>query len=153
MEGSNKKLLIFDLNGVLVTRNRETKEIVPRPGLKAFLDWCFQHFEVAFWSSGQKHNIGRIVFSAVGFKRVKRLLFLWGQDKCIVHPEEKFVFKKPITKVWGKFPGYNETNTFIVDDNPKKLEDNPESTWFVVETWNGVDSFDNIQERLLEKLK
>lgn len=148
-----KKLLILDLNGVLIDRNRETKQYVKRPQVEVFLDWCFEHFEVAVWSSAKKHNAERLALDTLGLERTKRLRFLWHQDQCTPHPTKEFVFKKPLQKVWDIFPHhYDQTNTIIMDDTPEKMEDNPPHTWFRVKTWKGGDHEEETLKQLEERL-
>ncbi|XP_039133226.1 rho GTPase-activating protein gacV-like [Dioscorea cayenensis subsp. rotundata] len=44
-----QKFLIFDVNGVLA--KTEHKYVTPRPFVEDFLEFCFEHYEVAIWSS------------------------------------------------------------------------------------------------------
>jgi hypothetical protein len=150
----SKKLLILDLNGVLIYRC-DKLNYKRRNYLDGFLDTCFEHFDVAVWSSAQKHNTERLVLSAIGLDRMKHLKFVWNQDQCIPHLTEQYVFKKPLSKVWDIFPQYNESNTLIMDDSKSKMEDNPPHTWISVKKWQGQEeeeeTLKQIEEQLLQK--
>lgn len=149
-----KKLLILDLNGVLVFRDKEKHIDYKRENVETFLDWCFENFDVALWSSARKHNVEHIAKEVMGAERIKRLRFMWHQDQCTPHPTVEYVFKKPLQKVWDIYgPQYDQTNTLIMDDTAEKMEDNPPNTWFPVKTWKGdddneVETLKQLEERL-----
>ncbi len=149
-------LLILDLNGVLVSREFlgsknpdgpqfQTGERIgafwgwKRPGLDEFLDFIFEHFHVAIWSSVMKKNIDQLAEFALGSERYAKLLFVFDQTYC--HPEvnpddaKKPLFLKNLTEVWKKFPEHGPDTTIIVDDNEKKLKNNPADNCFIVNTW------------------
>ncbi|CAI0387027.1 unnamed protein product [Linum tenue] len=116
-----KKLLILDLNGLLVdvvtcppkdrTPDKRVgfRSFFVRPYYLDFLNFCFRKFEVAVWSSRTKF-------------------------KTVENKHKPLVFKE-LTKVWNKedpqLPwerGYfNESNTLLVDDSPYKALLNPVS--------------------------
>ena len=95
-------LLVLDLNGVLFDRRRQTRnsnkeekeelsstyvklgnfQVYNRPHLDGFIDFLLENFTCAVWSSVQKHNLEMLVDHAWGKERRKKLLFVWGQDKC-----------------------------------------------------------------------
>ena len=97
-------LLVLDLNGVLFDRRRRTRnsnkiikpeeekeelstilgnfQVYNRPHLDGFIDFLLENFTCAVWSSVQKHNLEMLVDHAWGKERRKKLLFVWGQDKC-----------------------------------------------------------------------
>jgi hypothetical protein len=150
-------LLILDLNGVLVAREFlgskkpdgpqfKTGERIgafwgwKRPGLEEFLDFVFEHFHVAIWSSVMKKNIDQLAEFALGSERYAKLLFVFDQTYC--HPEvnpddaKKPLFLKNLTEVWKKFPEHGQDTTIIVDDNEKKLKYNHPNNVVVVETWD-----------------
>lgn len=155
-----KLLLILDLNGVLVYRDKESRMDHKRDNVDVFLDWCFEHFDVALWSSARKHNVERLAQLVMGEQRMKRLVFMWHQDQCTPHATEENIFKKPLQKVWDIYPHqYDQTNTFIIDDSKSKMEDNPSHTWIEVKSWKGSSKDDEeetlkqLEERLWKLLK
>ncbi len=163
MKGSSPKpLLILDMNKLLVfrafdpeleTSNPEAyairdrghlmyqSRIWKRPELDSFLDFCFEHFTVAIWSSMKYHNLEATLKFVFSFTRRKKLRFVWCQNECTIvdpHPdpeEDKPLYKKPLKKVWAVFEEYNVSNTVIVDDSILKLEDNPLRCILCVSPW------------------
>ncbi|MQL69114.1 hypothetical protein Taro_001412 [Colocasia esculenta] len=89
-----KKLLILDLNGLLVDVLYERhpfrrppirvsgKSVYKRPFCERFLDFCFERFNVGVWSSRQRKNIDVVVNFLFGEKR-SRLLFVWVSDSFV----------------------------------------------------------------------
>ncbi|WRT65454.1 uncharacterized protein IL334_002397 [Kwoniella shivajii] len=102
------KLLVLDLNGALVFRNRSSdgKKSYPRPYLSCFLEYLFlptneeRAWEVFVWSSAQPHNVRGMVENAFGPRFIDgvweeetergriareagegRLLGVWARDK------------------------------------------------------------------------
>ncbi|CAF0830282.1 unnamed protein product [Adineta steineri] len=106
-----KRLIILDLNGLLIHRVHETEyvkcqrllteqyvrtyltgserighsEVWFRPNVKIFLAWLMEHFHVAIWSSVLRHNLEPIVKYLLPDKYKRdRLLFWWDQQNCHV---------------------------------------------------------------------
>uniref|UniRef100_A0A803MZP8 Mitochondrial import inner membrane translocase subunit TIM50 n=1 Tax=Chenopodium quinoa TaxID=63459 RepID=A0A803MZP8_CHEQI len=92
--GVQKKLLVFDLNGLLIHRaHRGNKSEIPlnrqpdgvykqrlvyrRPFLEEFMKFCHERFEVGIWSSAKEGNVDGIFDCA--FKGLMRssFLFIW----------------------------------------------------------------------------
>ena len=136
-----KPLLIFDLNGIFLVRHRGTTSHKPdftigafkcyiRPGVRKFLKWAHHHFDVAVWSSTMPHNTIPIVQNIWG-KKMKDLKFIFSQRQCTqtgTMPCGKPIFLKELKYVWEMFPWYDETNTFLIDDSPHKVVNNPPHT-------------------------
>jgi hypothetical protein len=94
----NKKLVIFDLNGILIDRayiNDISHPLLApgnpsvvgkfliwkRPGLDNFLSFLFEYFNVAVWSSISKHNIvptAKFIFG----EHYDKLAFVYDRDFC-----------------------------------------------------------------------
>ena len=136
-----KKLLIFDLNGIFLVRERGATEHKPsftignfkcfvRPGVRKFLKWVHHHFDVAVWSSTMPHNTIPIVRHIWG-KKMKDLKFIFSQRQCTytgTMDDGKPIFLKELKYVWEMFPWYDETNTVLIDDSPYKVARNPPQT-------------------------
>ncbi|CDP08748.1 unnamed protein product [Coffea canephora] len=130
---SNKKLLILDLNGVLLgspfTRMTRNREFNFRPRCFEFLQVCLLYFEVAVWSSKLRHNIQPVLdrlSEKMNERLEQRLLFVWDQSRCTMtqtslgeNPDKKVMFKD-LQHVWGEYKSYNSSNTILVDDSPYK---------------------------------
>jgi len=164
-----KKLLILDMNNVLVYRafkyaqEKEDQETVQyngsatllgnkfwtwkRPHLKSFLDYCFENFTVAVWSSARGENVKDLLDFVFQEDQKQRLLFFWDQSHCTTVPfpaapaaagEEKSkkpLFLKELKHVWDAFPQYNQDNTILVDDSEQKMRENPQKTRGIIKAW------------------
>ncbi|KAK7337177.1 hypothetical protein VNO77_17739 [Canavalia gladiata] len=127
--GPRKKLLIMNLNGLLLCRtNRRNKEEIPR------------------------HNIDAALNHAIGALKSK-LLFVWDQDRCtnsgFKSLEIKFkpLFFKELSKVWDnvkKGGPYSASNTLLIDDKPYKALLNPLDTAIFPEPYKPKDEVDRV---------
>ncbi|XP_024026493.1 uncharacterized protein LOC21406077 [Morus notabilis] len=136
-----KKLLILDMNGILVhivrcyitshfaqfDKEFKDKKVYKRPHCDEFLEFCLQKFDVAIWSSRTKNNLQMVVDMFHDLQT--KLIFCWSQEECKnISRIGKPVFIKQLAKVWEKYAQYNETNTLLVDDSPYKAICNPANT-------------------------
>lgn len=134
-----RRLLIFDLNGVLLLRNRVNKNpdfvlgnfyCYKRHGIEEFLDWVHEHYDVAVWSSAIPRNTLPMVEKIWGC-RMRDLKFIFTQLECTCdNPKAKIkpIFFKELSMVWRVFPLYDSTNTLLIDDSPEKVLMNPPFT-------------------------
>lgn len=145
-----KKLLILDLNGLLVDivssppkcckadTTIRRRAIFKRPFYLEFLNFCFENFEVGVWSSRTKKNIDSIIDYLMGNMK-DRLLFCWDLSHCtqtsfktLENKYKPLVFKD-LRKIWEKHDSnlpwekgyFNESNTLLLDDSPYKALLNP----------------------------
>ncbi|KAG8081301.1 hypothetical protein GUJ93_ZPchr0007g5555 [Zizania palustris] len=148
-----KKLLILDINGLLVDINQDHhnahmshgkvrgKLVFKRPYYYDFLKFCFQNFELGIWSSRMKTNVESVV--NIIMKDLKPyLLFCWDLSKCTrtgcktLENKNKPLVLKELKKLWNKedpdLPWeqgeYSPSNTLLVDDSPYKALANPPYT-------------------------
>jgi RNA polymerase II subunit A small phosphatase-like protein len=102
----------FELAGYSVYR---------RPYLDEFLDFAFEHFAVAVWSSATTPYVEVAVREV--FARAADLRFVWSIERCTrrfngeLH-EEYWV--KDLKKL--KRQGYSLERVIVVDDSPEKYE-------------------------------
>ena len=109
-----KRLIILDLNGLLIQRlykddyaktkhlfkeQSDLGNITPaerrgnfavwfRPNIREFLSWLMDNFHVAIWSSVLQHNISPIVETLLSDELQRnRLLFWWNQEHCLVEDD------------------------------------------------------------------
>ncbi|KAK1263880.1 hypothetical protein QJS04_geneDACA008377 [Acorus gramineus] len=124
----SKKLLVLDLNGLLVhTFMRSKKVQIPnsrrpdaivgkkrvfkRPFCDEFLRFCFQRFDVGIWSSAIKRNVEGVIDCALGELR-SRLVFIWDQSDCTntglktINDPKKPLFLKELKKIWDNESSY-----------------------------------------------
>ncbi|CAH8357270.1 unnamed protein product [Eruca vesicaria subsp. sativa] len=149
---SSRKLVVFDLNGILADIARgntgkcvpdgkiSSRSVFKRPFVATFLDFCFEKFDVGIWSS-RRIGLDYMTHIVMG-NHARNLLFSFGQNKCIttkfktLENTTKPLFLKDLRKVWNRFgtclscrkQKYDETNTLLVDDSPDKALCNPPHT-------------------------
>ncbi|KAI5432279.1 uncharacterized protein LOC127128663 isoform X2 [Lathyrus oleraceus] len=146
-----KKLLILDINGILVDVvshpfpkkiKRDAmiakKALFKRPFCSEFLNFCFEKFDVAVWSSRMEKNVNSIINHLLG-NMSQRLIFCWNISQCTktnikaLGNNHKLVVFKDLRRIWDKYyPDlpwekgyYNESNTLLLDDSPYKGLLNP----------------------------
>lgn len=158
---TTKKLLIFDLNGVLVESEfvpnmEEKREGWTRVGKslrrpfpfaislfeRLFSEEGKKHFRVALWSSIFVSNLEKTVKGCFP-QFEKDFLFLYGQEQCLFEENPNFdkndknskptLFWKVLDRVWDEYPQFNRTNTIIIDDSAQKLEKNPEECCIIAD--------------------
>lgn len=163
-----KKLLVLDVNGLLVDissyipYNYDPDDIIMkkavfrRPHCDDFLNFCFEKFNVGFWTSRTKRNMEPLLDFILGNNK-SRLLFYWDQSHCTdtgyytVEKKHKPLLLKKLKKLWDKCePGlpwergvYNESNTLLLDDTPYKALTNPRYTAVFPHTYRFRDVRDN----------
>lgn len=150
-----KKLLILDINNLLVSRayslKQDDPEIWPmaqdyinqadmlgthytwkRPDLDVFIHYCLQNFTVAVWSSAWPQNVDRLCEYIFTPKQRSQLLFEWNQSMC--HRVDA-VWMKNLSVVWSEYPQYSAENTIILDNSDAKMENNPTDCVGICDTW------------------
>lgn len=120
VELATRKLLIFDLNHVLLDRKPFTSQYTLRPHVASFLLEMSRHFTLAVWSSMKKSTNSRelvkTVFQTYHPDPAMRVpfLFSWFQNRChpIHHTDgSKPTFLKNLRAVWREYPEYSAENT------------------------------------------
>lgn len=150
---SKKKLLILDVNGLLVDFVPyfpdgytpdfviSRKAVFKRPFCDDFLQFCFERFEVGIWSSRTWKNLNMLVKLLMGDSRHK-LLFCWDQSHCTttrfttIENDRKPLVLKELKKIWEnlepnlpwKKGQFDASNTLLLDDSPYKALRNPANT-------------------------
>ncbi|XP_004514837.1 uncharacterized protein [Cicer arietinum] len=146
-----KKLLVLDVNGLLADivpspRPKDIKAdaiiakkaLFKRPFYKEFLNFCFEKFDVAVWSSRLGVNVKLVVDYLMG-KMKQKLIFCWDLSHCThtgfntLEDKYKPLVVKDLRKIWEKHDPnlpwkkgyYNESNTLLLDDSPYKGLLNP----------------------------
>ncbi|CAE7641189.1 unnamed protein product, partial [Symbiodinium microadriaticum] len=132
--GDAGKLLILDMNKVLLCRHRTRRQrFFVRPHAVEFVQQMGRLFgNIAVWSSGRRENMSKAVATIFGHDYADRLLFFWTQTDCTFtrpetnaarssgHGEDSSLrtrqewggeYKKDLRKVWEAFPQFNQHNT------------------------------------------
>lgn len=135
-----KKLLIFDMNGVLCRRRKldQCKEIffdflktekliiIIRPGIIDFLDQLSKHYKIALWTCGSMRDM----FPFVEYieKNISfDLKFVCYGDKCARTNNKK-------VKKISLLTDYDENNVIIIDDTFMKVSSN--KNYIIPKTFN-----------------
>ena len=151
MYGVDKKLLILDINNVLISRSKfGCSDFNVRPHCKEFLLSMNDRFSLAIWTSMKKKTAKLFINIILGELPTITLKFIWYQPKCIIVKnnadhrinrdpldlddanntttsiwiDEKPVFLKDLSIVWKEYTYYNDSNTIIVDDSVEKCLNN-----------------------------
>eukprot|EP00249_Psilotum_nudum_P013120 c24162_g1_i2 orf=511-2697(+) len=171
MDSSCKKLLVLDVNGLLVDtyfradrRPGEAADtrignffVYKRPFCDEFLKFCLENFVVGIWSSAKRQKVDSLVDFIFRDSKVK-LAFSWCQLNCtdtgMKAPENmhKPLFLKELSKLWGNSnPGlpwkggdYGPINTLLVDDTPYKAIRNPPNTAIFLQSYSAHNRKDNV---------
>ncbi|KAA0058001.1 MATH and LRR domain-containing protein PFE0570w-like protein [Cucumis melo var. makuwa] len=164
---SKKKLLILDVNGLLVDFVPyfpdgytpdfviSRKAVFKRPFCDEFLQFCFERFEVGIWSSRTWRNLDMLVRFLMRDSR-RKLLFCWDQSHCTttrfttIENDRKPLVLKELKKIWENLEPYlpwkkgefNESNTLLLDDSPYKALRNPPNTAVFPTSYRYKDSDD-----------
>jgi len=130
MHNSDKKLLILDLDETLIYATEEKLEresdfivgqyfVYRRPFLDEFLEFCFENFEVAVWTTSTG-NYARKILENI-FDSHHKTNFVWARERSTfsfdMEERESFLTKK-MTKVRRR--GYDLKSVIVVDDSPEK---------------------------------
>ena len=116
-----KKLLIFDLNRVVMHRKELTSHFHLRPYALPFIKGLSLKFTVALWSSMKRKTAKKMktFFSSLNETAPNNQMFLfeWYQNKCVCVPnlanpdDEMPILSKNLAQVWTEYPQYNQYNT------------------------------------------
>ncbi|GAM86052.1 hypothetical protein ANO11243_040620 [Dothideomycetidae sp. 11243] len=147
-------LLILDLNGVLIHRNRngDPRSFKTRPGAHSFLEHCFANHDVMIWTSTRKENADSILERLLTPDQSSSLVEAWFRENFNLSPlhfRENVQVYKCLSWVWQHYKflipdfgaKYGPHNTLLVDDSTRKAATEPYNLCHV-ETWDGKDQND-----------
>ncbi|EPS62427.1 hypothetical protein M569_12362 [Genlisea aurea] len=155
-----KKLLVLDLNGLLIDISSyvpydydpdeiiNRKAVFKRPHCDDFLKFCFEKFNVGIWSSRTKRNVEPILDYLLGNDKQK-LAFIWDHSHCVdsgfssLERRNKPLLVKKLKRLWESGGEFNETNTLLLDDTPHKALTNPEYNAIFPVSYRFTDVADN----------
>jgi hypothetical protein len=165
-------LLVIDLNGTLILRNRAAQSFVVRRNAQKFISHILATYTVVIWSSAQPKNVNRIVEKLFTKKERQKLVAVWGRDKLDLSKsdyKEKVQVYKRLQKVWDEdfiqrqypamqnhigAPGrvehptdlrWDQTNTVLIDDSRLKAAAQP---YNLIEILEFVDKNEQQREGL-----
>ena len=133
-------LLVLDLNGTLIYRQRASSKYSPRPSLQPFLDYCFANHSVMIWSSATPSNVSAVCAQVFSLERRRKLLGEWGRDTLDLSNVEYYaktqVYKR-LDRIWDGVALRNShpdaerggrwgpANTLLLDDSVLKAQAQP----------------------------
>ena len=125
-----KKLLVLDLDETLIHANEVSIGRKPdfdigdyivykRPGVNEFVEYCFEHFDVAIWTSSNRLYADAIVNFLI--PDPSKLQFVWARERCT----QRFIaetYEYTHLKVFKKLKdqGYSLDLIIGIDDSPEK---------------------------------
>jgi hypothetical protein len=167
MDQRSKKLIVLDLNGILCRRMHKCKAapkgtplvdkyewlrdatlvddsyLVAREGVIEFMRELQSEFKVAVWSTAFRKNTMSALAYILPGSLIDKLLFVFSGDECTNSGKRtksgKPIVFKDLKTVWDEYPEYNEGNTWVVENDSYKLQNNPERTKVVWEEWPGTE--------------
>ena len=151
------KLLIFNIHGtpldcsllsepnpnssIRMTTKSLTHRFMFRPWVIEFINKCFKNFRVAYWGIKSLTNMEDVV--AEMMRKFEGLdshkpMFCWSAKECEENTEkfDTSKWKKPLSKVWGMWPEWNEGNTMIVDHIGAMVDCNPVANIIIPPAFN-----------------
>lgn len=130
MQNIGTKLLVLDLDETLIHAAERKLErdfdfivgqyfVYKRPFLNEFLEFCFENFEVAVWTSSTRNYAEKVIENIFGYRH--SVSFVWARERCTISfdEEERTNFhEKKILKIKNR--GYDLRSVIVVDDSPEK---------------------------------
>lgn len=164
MQNSERKLLILDLDETLIYATEEKLErecdftvgqysVYKRPYLKEFIEFCFENFDVAVWTSSTQNYAVEIVEEL--FPSLDLLKFFYTRLRCTIRYDEELqetYFEKMMSKIRRR--KFDLTKVIVIDDSPEKWR-NSYGNLVRVKPFYGETNDDELKYLIvyLEKLK
>ena len=133
-------LLVLDLNGTLLYRNKASSSYRPRNSLNPFLDYCLTNHSVLIWSSATPTNVEGVCEKLFNPRQRLQLLGEWGRDTLDLTNAEYYqkcqVYKR-LERIWegralrDSHPDHasggrwSQANTLLLDDSATKAQAQP----------------------------
>ncbi len=135
---------IIRINSKKVIRTfKNDFNIYIRPNIKEFLDWLFNTYEVAFFSSYNFYIVKEILDMILSYKQQKKLVFNWTRDKCNLDPEYGYIegiYAQSTVKlldtilynpIINKKRDYNKYNIIFIDVSYLHMRYNPKESFII----------------------
>ena len=123
--------------------------VTQRPGLQSFLDFLFENFNVSVWTAASKAYaewiIPRFITGQPNGKPTKGVreldFFLWGDQCEMCQTKYGAETTKDLSIFWNHFtvPGYDHSNTIILDDNCVAVWDGQECSCMLIRGYEADD--------------
>ena len=152
------KLLLLDINGLLCCKVPKGQglpiksyDVLLRPYYKEFLDWCYCHFDVGYFSSTSKTNAMLILNYLLTTEQKNKTTLFWFRDQTQPDPHGRsFDTIKSLIHIYDHFDHYHHKNTLIIDDSYHKVRFNLDQNVLLCQPYQGQE--DNELIGLMEKI-
>lgn len=150
-------LVILDLNGVLLYRNRrkDPKKFDPRSDLAEFFEYLFANHEVMIWSSAKPENVESMAKNLFSEDQHAKLVAIWARDMLRLTPTQyaaRAQVYKQLSWVWedtdieakGLKTGqgkWSQRSTVLIDDSVMKASAEPHNLIEVPEFNGSAEEF------------
>lgn len=170
----SRKLIVLDINGVLCTKTQDNVEknegiklatynVIFRPEYRKFLNFCYENYDVGFFSSTTYKNASLILKKLLTPEQYKKTVFMWFRDRTVLDPDfnkdpeiKQFdtikrlsdIIDNPIVNHDRR---YNYQNTVLIDDSQRKTRFNDPFNIVIVPPYDGSKE-DDILESIMEEI-
>jgi len=117
---------------------------IERPGLREFLKYAFENFNVYIWSAGVKDYVNSMCYHIFHKNNYNIPKDIWNQSNCVKSTLENIKFHKPISKHIDLDP----KNTLILDDRKENFHENIDNGILIPRWRPGDGKKPNINELL-----
>lgn len=134
LTGTQRILLVLDLNGTLILRGGSTSAYTNRPFVGDFLRMALSTFHVMIWSSAQPQNVQRMLEHMMTPEQRSALRLVWARDSFGLSKHDysrKVLTVKDLSLVWAnaelqeRYGPFDQRNTLVVDDSVDKCRMQP----------------------------
>ena len=130
-----------------------------RPYLDELLDYCYENFNVSFWTAGSYlycREVIRIILNEEQYKKTKFILSKHGDSSIIEIKSNKIINEdinnincKSLNLLYNADYNFTKDNTLIVDDNIYVCNFNSENSIRII-PYDRINSHDKALNQLLE---
>ena len=134
-----KLLVVLDLNGALVAREKGSRQnMIKRPGVEALLDYLFKNHVVMVCTSATQHNAQYMVKKLLTEKQHEQLVAIRSRESFGLTPEQyasKVQVYKRLEVIWrdsrvhkaipAQAQPWSMANTVLIDDSILKAKAEP----------------------------
>lgn len=148
-----RRVLILDVEGLLlnsfemqhddilpswtkymrIVKDKDEVYYLVRPDGEAFLDFCFECFEIWIWSSYKTTKAQHIMETCFP-RHYQKIEVFMGNKECQnsnIMMGYKRVYHKNLSLVWKVFDDLDASNTLIFDDTPYRVMWNMRGTYLI----------------------
>lgn len=103
--------------------------VFERPHVQEFLDYVFDNYNVSVWTAASKSYALFIIDKVILTKPGRHLDYVL-YDSHTKHSDKKYKTIKKLDTIWEiyKLPGYDKSNTIIIDDLPEVHKSQPNNS-------------------------